>query len=108
MLFRSALFFAYGAATLTIYPLAIAFGNARIESRFMVLVSGRLLLLYAVGGVAAPLLSTNLMMHFGPTSLFIFMGSGAFCVAAAACFNLLRSSGSAPIGESTPAADRRN
>jgi MFS family permease len=103
-----ALFFAYGAATLTIYPLAIAFGNARIESRFMVLASGRLLLLYAVGGVVAPLLSTNLMMHFGPRSLFIFMGSGAFCVAVAACFNLLRSSGSAPIGESTPAADRGN
>jgi MFS family permease len=103
-----ALFFAYGAATLTIYPLAIAFGNARIESRFMVLVSGRLLLLYAVGGVVAPLLSTNLMMHFGPTSLFIFMGSGAFCVVAAACFNLLRSPASAALGERAPATDIGN
>ncbi|GLS22720.1 MFS transporter [Labrys miyagiensis] len=99
------LFFAYGATTLTIYPLAIAYGNARVESRFMVLVSGRLLLLYAIGGVVAPLLSTDLMMRLGPQILFIFLGSAALCVMVAACFNLLRSPGPAPGGESTPALD---
>ncbi|MDQ0472065.1 MFS transporter [Labrys wisconsinensis] len=100
-----ALFFAYGAVTLTIYPLAVAYGNARLESRFMVLVSGRLLLLYAIGGVAAPLLSTDLMQRFGPGALFVLLGSGAFCVTVAACFNLLRSPVPAGGTESAPALD---
>ncbi|CAM5776764.1 MFS transporter [Labrys miyagiensis] len=99
------LFFAYGAVTLTIYPLAIAYGNARLESRFMVLVSGRLLLLYSLGGVVAPLISTDLMGRFGPETLFIFLGGAAFCVMVAACFNLLRSPAPAARVERAPALD---
>ena len=48
------LFFVYGAVALTIYPVAIAFANAQLESRFMVSVSGGLLLLYSFGNIAHP------------------------------------------------------
>ncbi|MDQ0391256.1 MFS transporter [Labrys monachus] len=85
-----ALFFFYGAVTLTIYPVAIAFANARLETRFMVSVSGRLLLLYSIGGVFSPVISTQVMARFQPEALFVFLGTGAFLVMIAASYNLLR------------------
>jgi len=93
------LFFVYGAVTLTIYPVAIAFANAQLETRFMVSVSGRLLLLYSIGGVFSPVISTHVMARFEPGALFVFLGTGAFLVMVAACFNLLR----APLPHPAPA-----
>jgi MFS family permease len=93
------LFFIYGAVTLTIYPVAIAFANAQLETRFMVSVSGRLLLLYSIGGVFSPVISTQVMARFEPEALFVFLGTGAFLVMIAACFNLLR----APLPKPAPA-----
>jgi hypothetical protein len=84
------LFFAYGATTLTIYPVAIAFANSQIESRHMVSASGGLLLLYSIGNVMTPGLAAGLMEHVAPQALFVMLGSGAALVAIAASFNLMR------------------
>lgn len=85
-----ALFFFYGAAALTIYPVGIAFANSQIDSRHMVSVSGALLLLYSIGNVMTPGIAAGLMDHVAPYALFIMLGSGAALVAAGACFNLRR------------------
>ncbi len=84
------LFFAYGATTLTIYPVAIAFANSQIDGRYMVAASGGLLLLYSFGNVMTPGVAAGLMTHVAPQALFVLLGSGAALVAAAACFNLVR------------------
>lgn len=84
------LFFAYGATALTIYPVAIAFANARLPARHMVAASGTLLLLYSIGNVATPGLAAGLMAHTVPQAMFFILGVGAVLVAGTACYNLLR------------------
>ncbi|WP_184328020.1 MFS transporter [Rhizobium sp. BK529] len=91
------LFFAYGAIALTIYPIGIAYANSQLDSRHMVSASGSLLLLYSIGNIMTPGLAAQLMELFAPQALFLLLGSGAFLVAAAACFNLRR-----PIGATKP------
>jgi MFS family permease len=85
-----ALFFAYGATALTIYPVAIAFANSQIHSRHMVSASGGLLLLYSIGNVMTPAVAAGLMEKVAPQALFVMLGAGAALVAVAAVFNLLR------------------
>ncbi|NLS04101.1 MFS transporter [Rhizobium sp. P32RR-XVIII] len=87
-----ALFFAYGAIALTIYPVGIAYANSQLDSRHMVSASGSLLLLYSIGNIMTPGAAAGLMDIFAPQALFILLGSSAFLVALAACFNLLRRS----------------
>jgi MFS family permease len=84
------LFFAYGLIALTIYPVAIAVANSRIESRHMVSASGALLLLYSLGNVLTPGVSAGLMELGAPWALFALLGGGAALVAVAALFNMLR------------------
>jgi MFS family permease len=84
------LFFGYGAIALTIYPVGIAYANSQLDIRNMVSASGSLLLLYSIGNILTPGLSAQLMEQFTPQALFILLGSGAFLVAVAACFSLLR------------------
>ncbi len=92
------LFFAYGAIALTIYPVGIAYANSQLDSRHMVSASGSLLLLYSIGNIMTPGLAAQLMELFAPQALFLLLGGGAFLVAAAACFNLIRR----PIGATKP------
>lgn len=92
------LFFAYGAIALTIYPVGIAYANSQLDSRHMVSASGSLLLLYSIGNIMTPGLAAQLMELFAPQALFLLLGSGAFLVAVAACFNLFRR----PIGATKP------
>jgi MFS family permease len=95
-----ALFFLYGAAALTIYPVGIAFANSQIESRFMVSASGGLLLLYSVGNVMTPGIAAGLMDHVAPYALFVMLGSGGALVAVGACFNLCRRAGATRVKQS--------
>jgi hypothetical protein len=64
----------------------------------MVSASGSLLLLYSIGNIMTPGLAAQLMEQFAPQALFLLLGGGAFLVAAAACFNLVRR----PIGAAKP------
>lgn len=84
------LFFGYGATALTIYPVAIAFGNSRLPARHMVAASGTLLLIYSIGNVATPGLAAGLMHNTIPQAMFFILGGGALLVAVTACYNLLR------------------
>jgi MFS family permease len=84
------LFFFYGATALTVYPVAIAFANAQLHSRHMVAASGSLLLLYSISNILTPGLAAGLMERTAPQAMLFVLGAGGILVAAAACFNLLR------------------
>jgi len=71
----------YGATTLSIYPLAVAFAGSRVKSQFMVALSGQLLFVYALGAIVAPGITNLLMGWISPSALFGFLGSAAFVVA---------------------------
>jgi MFS family permease len=85
------LFFLYGATALTVYPVAIAFANSQLHSRYMVAASGALLLLYSIGNILTPGLAAGLMERTAPQAMLFVLGAGGILIAAAACFNLTKS-----------------
>ena len=85
-----ALFFLYGSAALTIYPVAVAHANANLPSRHMVAASGTFLLIYSVGNVGTPGLAAGLMASTAPQAMFAILGAGALAVALASAWSLLR------------------
>lgn len=90
------LFFLYGGIALTIYPVAIAYANSRMDSRHMVAASGTLLLLYSVGNVATPGIASGMMETVGPEAMLLILGSGAVLVALAAVYTMRTSPAVAP------------
>ncbi|WP_168990409.1 MFS transporter [Aureimonas flava] len=76
-----ALLLVYGAAGSVVYPVAIALAGQRFESRHIVSVSGRLLLVYAVGAVVAPAVCNELMARFEPGALFLLLGAAFLATA---------------------------
>jgi MFS family permease len=56
-----------------VYPLAIAHAFDYVSKERMVAASSGLLLAWAIGATAGPLVASVLMGHFGPQSLFAYM-----------------------------------
>lgn len=83
-----ALFFVYGAAGGAIYPVAIAHAGQKFDSRYIVAISGRLLLVYAVGALIAPAVSNELMVRVQPSALFLFLGSASLVVSLACMLDI--------------------
>lgn len=73
----------YGAATLCIYPLAIAFAGSQVPRPYIVAMSGQLLFVYSLGAIVSPSITNFLMTSIAPSALFAFLGSGAALVALA-------------------------
>ena len=63
---------AFGAAMSSVYPLCVAQTFDRLERRYYVAASGRLLMVYSIGATVGPLLASALMSIFGPLSFFLF------------------------------------
>lgn len=63
---------AFGGAISSVYPLCVAQTFDRLERRFYIAASGRLLMVYSVGATLGPLLASALMSAFGPSSFFLF------------------------------------
>jgi len=63
---------AFGGAISSVYPLCVAQTFDRLEKRFYVAASGRLLMVYSIGATVGPLLASFLMSIFGPASFFLF------------------------------------
>jgi len=57
-----------------IYPLSIAHANDWCGPDKMMQTSSGLLVGYGCGAILGPMLSSALMVRFGPTALFIFIG----------------------------------
>ena len=101
------LFFLYGGVALTIYPVAIAYANSRMDSRHMVAASGTLLLLYSVGNVATPGLASGMMERVGPAAMFVILGSGAVLVAMAAVYTMRAKEVSPPVTDAAHGVEER-
>ncbi len=61
----------WGAAAFPLYTLAVAHANDAAEGEELVEVSSGLLLTYAAGAVAGPVLASSFMQAFGPGALFV-------------------------------------
>lgn len=58
-----------------LYPVAVALVNDRLHSNQIVAASSTLLLFYGVGNCIGPILGSTLIASFGPSGLFISIGS---------------------------------
>lgn len=63
---------AFGGAMSSVYPLCVAQTFDRLERRYYVAASGRLLMVYSIGATVGPLLASALMAMYGPSSFFLF------------------------------------
>ena len=64
--------FLFGGAISSVYPLCVAQTFDRLERKYYVAASGRLLMVYSVGATLGPLLASTLMSIYGPSSFFVF------------------------------------
>ncbi|MDN5788156.1 MFS transporter, partial [Pseudorhodobacter sp.] len=67
-----ALALAFGGAISSVYPLCVAQTFDRLDRKYYVAASGRLLMVYSIGATIGPLLTSALMAVFGPASFFVF------------------------------------
>ncbi len=73
---------AFGGAMSSVYPLCVAQTFDRLERRYYVAASGRLLMVYSIGATVGPLLAAALMAIYGPSSFFLFEATVAVLYAA--------------------------
>lgn len=71
----------FGGAMSSIYPLCVAETFDRLERRYYVAASGRLLMIHSIGATAGPLLASGLMTIYGPFSFFMFESAVALVYA---------------------------
>ncbi|PVA05435.1 MFS transporter [Thalassorhabdomicrobium marinisediminis] len=62
----------FGGAISSVYPLCVAQTFDRLDRKFYVAASGRLLMVYSIGATIGPLLTSALLAAFGPSAFFIF------------------------------------
>jgi MFS family permease len=70
----------YGGAATAVYPISVAHAYDYVERDRLVAASSGLLLSYAIGATAGPLIASALMQATQPIALFAFIGlvTGAF------------------------------
>ena len=89
---------AFGGAISSVYPLCVAQTFDRLDRKYYVAASGRLLMVYSIGATIGPLLTSGLMAVFGPASFFVFESVVAIAYAVFVLF-AVRSSPQAPEPE---------
>lgn len=72
---------AFGGAISSVYPLCVAQTFDRLDRKFYVAASGRLLMVYSIGATVGPLLASGLMSIHGPFSFFLFESAVAVAYA---------------------------
>lgn len=72
---------AFGGAISSVYPLCVAQTFDRLERKYYVAASGRLLMVYSIGATIGPLLASTLMSLYGPRSFFLFESAVAIAYA---------------------------
>lgn len=65
--------FAFGLVTMPIYSISAAHAHDWAEDHERVELSAALMFFYALGAIAAPLLTSTLITAFGPGALFVFI-----------------------------------
>ncbi|WP_417586148.1 MFS transporter [Pararhodobacter oceanensis] len=62
----------FGGTMSSVYPLCVAQTFDRLNRKYYVAASGRLLMVYSIGATIGPLIASALMALFGPQSFFVF------------------------------------
>ena len=65
--------FTFGLVTMPIYSISAAHAHDWAEDHERVELSAALMFFYALGAIAAPLLTSTLITAFGPGALFVFI-----------------------------------
>ncbi len=89
---------AFGGAMSSVYSLCVAQTFDRLERKYYVAASGRLLMVYSIGATVGPLLAAALMSIYGPPSFFLFESTVAILYAVFVFFQAFRSP-SLPAGK---------
>ncbi|WP_341860927.1 MFS transporter [Gymnodinialimonas sp. 57CJ19] len=63
---------AFGGAISSVYPLCVAQTFDRLDRKYYVAASGRLLMVYSIGATIGPLLASTFMATYGPRTFFLF------------------------------------
>ncbi|MCK0165033.1 MFS transporter [Marinobacter sp. S6332] len=71
----------FGGAMSSIYPLCVAETFDRLERKYYVAASGRLLMIHSIGATVGPMVAAALMAVFGPYSFFLFESAVALIYA---------------------------
>ncbi|MCK0137867.1 MFS transporter [Aliiroseovarius sp. F47248L] len=71
----------FGGAMSSVYPLCVAQTFDRLERKYYIAASGRLLMVYSIGATIGPVLAATLMSAYGPSSFFIFESAVAILYA---------------------------
>jgi len=80
---------AFGGAISSVYPLCVAQTFDRLERKYYVAASGRLLMVYSIGATIGPIMASILMSLYGPYSFFIFESTVAISYAVFVLFAVL-------------------
>lgn len=80
---------AFGGAISSVYPLCVAQTFDRLQRKYYVAASGRLLMVYSIGATIGPLLASSLMSIYGPYSFFLFESAVAITYAIFVLFNVM-------------------
>jgi MFS family permease len=86
----------FGGATATVYPLAVAHAFDYVEREQMVAASAGMLLSWAIGATAGPLLASLLMSVGGDWSLFLYLAGVSGALAAFTRYRMGRRSALPP------------
>ena len=65
----------FGIATYPIFSVSTAHANDFVSQEKIVEVNASLMFLYGVGAIFSPLITSNLIVHFGPSALFSFIAA---------------------------------
>lgn len=79
---------AFGGAISSVYPLCVAQTFDRLDRKYYVAASGRLLMVYSIGATIGPLLASTLMSIYGPYSFFLFESAVAIAYAVFVLFSV--------------------
>ena len=79
--------FVFGAFTMPLYSICLAYANDQLDTSEMVAASGAYIIFYAVGSALGPSLSGFFIGYFGPSGLFILL---ALCHGAFAAWSIAR------------------
>ncbi|MCB1347972.1 MAG: MFS transporter [Maritimibacter sp.] len=80
---------AFGGTISSVYPLCVAQTFDRLDRKYYVAASGRLLMVYSIGATIGPLLAATLMSIYGPYSFFLFESAVAVAYALFVLFKVL-------------------
>nr|WP_245622422.1 MFS transporter [Litoreibacter arenae] len=78
----------FGGANNSVYPLCVAQTFDRLDRKYYVAASGRLLMVYSIGATIGPLIASTLMSIYGPKSFFLFESAIAIAYAIFVLFSI--------------------